>query len=310
MQPIPGTRGHMKTRSRLPRGVRRLAASLLLAFGLFMPAGAAQKLKLAELAEKHLASIGTPEARAAIRNRVVKGAATVLIKPAPEIQHTIIPEKRENPSGIQGYTENLYNGNAVFVSEGKQVRLGLRFATSGYKGEDLAYDGKELQSQVAGRLSIPGELIQEGLLGGSLTTAWALLDHTARQPRLAYKGLKKLGGREYHQLQYRYKKDYGNGHEVEIHALMYFDPQTFRHLRTECRIVEMVPIIFGTETAIRTLTEEFADFTVADGLTLPRSYLLRYSRVSNRHRNTTEWNLAFDEIRHNQPLDPKTFIQR
>jgi hypothetical protein len=47
-----------------------------------------------------------------------------------------------------------------------------------------------------------------------------------------------------------------------------------------------------------TLTEEFADFAVDNGLTLPRTYKLRYSSESNRHITTTEWNVAFEEIRH------------
>jgi hypothetical protein len=56
------------------------------------------------------------------------------------------------------------------------------------------------------------------------------------------------------------------------------------------------------------LTEEFADFAVADGLTLPRTYKLRYSSESNRHITTTDWNVAFEVIRQNQQLDANAFV--
>jgi hypothetical protein len=259
----------MAARYILPRGTIWLGAFILIISGLFVIAGATQKMKPAELVEKHLASIGTPEARAAVRNRVATGAATVLLTPTPEIQNAIFVPKKDNRSEVGASPELRRSGNAVFVSEGESVRFGLHFSASDYGGEDLAYDGKKLRPHVYGRLSIPVELISEALLGGTLTTAWALLDHAERRPRLDYKGLKKLGGQEYHKLQYLFLKDYGSRHVVDIRALMYFDPQTFRHVKTECRIVETFATK-GTMHVTHTLTEEFADFAVDNGLTLDR----------------------------------------
>jgi hypothetical protein len=293
----------------LSRGAARLGALILVMSVVPGNTGATQKMKPAELVGKHLAAIGTPEARAAVRNRAASGAATVLLTPAPKIQNAIlVPPKQDNRSEAGASADQKRSGNAVFISAGESVRLGLHFSASDYGGEDLAYDGKKLRPHVYGRLSVPVELISEGLLGGTLTTTWALLDHAKRRPRLEYKGLKKLAGREYHELQYLFRKDYGNRHVVDIRALMYFDPQTFRHIKTECRILDVAGSGKGTSMRTHTLTEEFADFAVADRLTLPRTYKLRYSSESNRHTTTTEWNVTFEEIRHNQQLDANAFV--
>ncbi len=58
----------------------------------------------------------------------------------------------------------------------------------------------------------------------------------------------------------------------------------------------------------RTLTGEFADFTIVDDLTLPSTYKLRITEGRSRNLDTTEWNVAFKQIQHNQQLDPKAFI--
>jgi hypothetical protein len=72
-------------------------------------------------------------------------------------------------------------------------------------------------------------------------------------------------------------------------------PQTFRHVLTEYVRKRSGR---GGMSATYTLTEEFADFTVADDLTLPRTCKLRYTSNVNGSLTTTEWNVAFDQIRH------------
>jgi hypothetical protein len=58
------------------------------------------------------------------------------------------------------------------------------------------------------------------------------------------------------------------------------------------------------------LMKEFADSAVADGLTLLQTYKLRYSSQSGHHITTTEWNVAFEAIRHNQQLDRSDFVAK
>lgn len=276
----------MKSRVFFSGSAACFGAILLVIAGLSVRGDARQKMKPEELVEKHLASIGTAEARAAARNRTVKGAAIVVFRPGPE---------------------NRTTGNGVFVSEAKSVRLGLLFSALNYPGEDLAYDGNKfatgyvrpgVRSQLSEFVIAHDQLLKEGLMGGTLTTAWALLDVPGRQPRLEYNGLKKRSGKEYHELRYMARK--GGG---DIRMLMYFDPQTFRHVQTEYRFVRM-----GQVEIRYTLTEEFADFDVADSLTLPRGYKLRFTVEETAVNLMIDWSVAFDQIQHNQQLDPKTFI--
>ena len=171
---------------------------------------------------------------------------------------------------------------------------------------DVAFDGRRLRSggpaDDQGRLSqfvmAHYELIKDGLMGGTLTTAWALLDVAGRRPRLEYHGLKKLGGREYHELRYLAASAGG-----DMPVLMHFDPLTFRHVWTECRFSE-----FEETLPEYVLTEEFGDFAAADGLTLPRTYTVRldiaYRQGGVEH---IEWTVAVDSVRHNQQIDPGMF---
>ena len=271
----------MKSRYTLSRNPAWLGALILALSSLFLLTGATKKMKPAELLERHLASIGTPEARAAIYNRVARGTATVL--PGWD---------KEEPTV----------GDAVIVSEAKLLRLSLHSAASDYQGEDLAFDGKRVsvgvKVGVAGLASIRSELLKEGLMGGTLTTAWALLDVAGRRPGLQYNGLKKRDGKEYHEMRYLPRRGAWEG---ELRVQMYFDPQTFHHVLSEYRYVGPKS---GKGTARRdTFTEEFADFAVVDGLMLPRCYKLRYGSG----RSAFEWSVTFAEIRHNQQLDAKTF---
>jgi hypothetical protein len=253
--------------------------------GLVLLSGAGQKMKPEELVEKHLASIGSPEARAAVRNRVVSGTATVAFNP-----------------GLR----NTSPGDGVIVSEGKSVRLGLVFPVLDYRGEEVVFDGSKVatgyirpgvRSQFSEFVKLNEVLLKEGLFGGVLSTAWPMLDVAGRQPRLEYNGLKKRAGKEYHELRYLARK--GGG---DVRVLLYFDPQTFQHLQSEYRVSLM-----DQEERRYTVTEEFGNFGVADGLTLPRSYKLSFGVEGTGSSLMIDWNVTFEQLRHNQQLDPKTF---
>lgn len=277
----PGA-GGMKSRYILSRSSAWLGAVILAIASLFFLTGATKKMKPAELVEKHLASIGTPEARAAAYNRVAQGTGAVLFNWAKGV-----------PTA----------GDAVVVSEGKSLRLSLRCQTPRYQGEDIAYDGKKvsvgLQIGVAGLASIRSELLKEGLIGGTLTTAWALLDVAGRRSRLEYNGLKKRDGKEFLEMRYFPRRGAWEG---EFGVLMYFDPQTFRHMQSEYKYVG--PRRGKGYTRRDTLTEEFGDFAAVDGLTLPRLYTLRYGSGEYGF----EWSVTFANIQHNQRLDANAFV--
>jgi len=258
---------------------------VMIMYGSSAGTNAMQKMKPEELIAKHLASIGTPEAIAAVHNRTVKGTATVVFRPGPE---------------------NKTTGTGVFISEDKKVRLSLLFPALNYPGEEFAFDGNKVSLGYVrpGVRSLFSEfimandfLVKEGLLGGTLSTAWALYDVAGRKPRLEYNGIKKRVGKDCHELRYMGRK--GGG---DARVLMYFDAQTFRHVETEYRV-----IIIGQTEKRYTLTEAFDNFEAVDGLTLPRTYKLNLT-IDETATSMIDWSVTFDQIQQNQQLDAKTFV--
>ncbi|MFB3812936.1 MAG: hypothetical protein ACE14L_02405 [Terriglobales bacterium] len=279
-----------------------LAVAGLLLLGLSLPLYAGEpSMTLEQLVQKHLASIGAPEARAAVKTRVAQGTS-----------------KWEVLSGGVGNVE----GKATLVSEGRKVREVLRFSANDYRGEDLISDGEKLHVSKGlttnlapndPKRSLLGEflyneaaLLREGIFTGTLGTAWPLLDAKYGSAKLSYEGVKKIDGRELHEVKFVPKKR----SDADIH--LYFD-QDFRHVLTVATMMIDPRILSGgliqtvRQQPIRyRLEERFEDFQMVDGLTLPTTSEVKFSAegyASSLMRYTTH----FTNIQHNLNLDPSTF---
>jgi hypothetical protein len=184
----------------------------------------------------------------------------------------------------------------------------MNFSPINTSAVQIAFDGKDVSiGQVR-----PGErsnlsqfiyennvMVKEGLLGGTLSTAWPLLDLAARQAKLKYKGLKTIEGKQLHEIQYSAKK---GGGDIEVY--LYFDPENFRHVRTRYHLVQI-----ADQKAVYTLVEQFDNFGTFEGLTLPQTYKLEYSADSGRI--VIDWDSSISQILQNQEIDPKYFaVQR
>ncbi|MEP7339067.1 MAG: hypothetical protein ABI977_15130 [Acidobacteriota bacterium] len=257
-----------------------------------------EKMKPEELVAKHLASIGSTEARAKITSRTASGAVSLVIR--------------------VGGAANL-TGNTMFVSSGAKFRFGMQFPTPDYTGEDMAFDGNKAVAALLpqGRRSALSLFVtqqpmplKEGLVGGVLSTAWPLLRMDQSQPRLEYRGLKKIDGRQLHELDYRPRKG-----STDLKTFLYFDPETFRHVRTRYRF-EIAATIATREApnsnpeAYFTVTEDFDDFRAVDGVTLPHKYRLQYSSEGRSGTSIQDWTVMIDRIAHNAKLDDQLFTIR
>ena len=202
------------------------------------------------------------------------------------------------------------------VSAGTKLRINMKFPALDYSGEDLAYDGAKVatgilrsgnRSALSAFLSQQDVPLKEGLLGGVLSTAWPLLRFNEQQPRLEYKGLKKIEGRELHEISYRPRKG-----SSELKILLHFDPATFRHVRTQYSYQIAAPVGPRERPTLNqdsyySLIEEFDDFREADGLTLPHKYRLQMSVQSGRVSALYDYNIAINRVSHNQEIDEKIF---
>ena len=76
------------------------------------------------------------------------------------------------------------------------------------------------------------------------------------QPKLDLSGPKKVNGRSLYELKYEAKKGKGN-----VQAWFYFDPDTFRHVRSQYKVefasTEVTKISDSAEPVRYSLIEEF-----------------------------------------------------
>ena len=270
---------------------------LCLAFCLALPTWAQDnKLKPEELVARHLESLGTAEARTAATSRVLSGAVALTSK--------------------LGGSGNL-QGQTMMASLGPKFRFGTRFNAPNYPGDDMAFNGKRpmtgfltegQRSNLILFVNSQQLILREGLIGGVLSTAWPLLRLEQLKAPINYRGLKKIDGKQMHELIYRPPKSSG-----DLRVTMYFDAETFRHLRTQYEYEIGARLGVGpNESAQQTesryqLIETFDDFRAVDGLTLPHQYKLQLSIQTQRSSLLSDWLFTFTRITHKQKIEDDVF---
>lgn len=289
----------MKTKSG-QRILRRFTGIvfILTASAAMLPAGA-QKLTVEEVVARHLDAIGSAEARKSVKSRNALGAVTVVL--------------RLGGTGTVG-------GKSQLLSEGQKMRMAYAFDTLDYPGEEIAFNGEDVsvgwvrpgqRSPLSAFLLSYDTIVREGLLGGVLSTSWPLLEREARQPKLEYSGLKKIEGKQLHEVKYRARKG-----QSDLQISLYFDPETFRHVRTQYKLVRSAvmasdPTLSSAQQDTRyTLTEVFDKFKETDGLTLPTWTSLDLTIEGQSTTIMTHWTFTVTSIAHNLPVNPDSFTVR
>ena len=241
------------------------------------PGFAKDDMPVAELVKKHLDSIGSEQARAAVKTRLVQGAVRFRVLSGGRSEHMVWASIPEGTDQI---------GKEVLVSEGNKLVSLLKLPIATYHGERFVSDGTrnlvaEMRpgtfSDLGEFVHVHDEILTEGLWGGVLSTGWALARLEDRHATLKYKGLKKIDGHELHLLEYMPAK------HSDLEIALYFDPQTFHHVMTTYSLT-VSPHMAATETLTArqqptryVLEEQFVEFKVADDLQLPGRWIVRYT---------------------------------
>jgi hypothetical protein len=261
-----------------------------------LPAFAQEKLKVEDVIAKHLEALGSAEARS--KSRIIQGTAVGTFR-----------------LGGSGSAE----GGAVIASQDVKSLVSIVFGSTEYPYERVGYDGKivttgELTPGVRSKLGVffmRHEMpVREGLLGGVLSTAWPLLDVTARNPKLKYSGVKKVGDRKAYALTYEGKNSGG------LKTTLFFDAETFHHLRTEYekRQIQLMPnqpsVTQQQGDSVTKLVEEFADFKQEGGLMLPHEYKITLSVESLSQRVLQDFVFKLATFSFNQKIDDSQFDVR
>jgi hypothetical protein len=254
------------------------------------------KIKLEDLITKHVEAIGTAEARRPNRSRIVAGSSQMILR-----------------TGGQGNA----SGAALFASHNEKVLLKAEFSNPNYPFERLGFDGQKFHA----RQHAPGArsplaqfflshevIFSDGLIGGTLSSAWPLLNLSVREPKLQYGGTDKIKGRQVHKVRYMPRE----GGELKI--TLFFDAETFHHLRTDYERVIPAPMaatpgLSSRQREIRyKLIEEFSDFRAESGLTLPHTYKLQFSIFQLNDSLALDWTINLARFTFGHPIEAKEFV--
>lgn len=265
-----------------------------------LSAAVAADAKAEDIVTKHLDSIGTVEARAAIKSLGVQGTLRFKV---------LVGGAGETPGSWQR------------LSEGRKSKFVMKFGDSKWWGEQFVFDGDKASIAAAtpthqwsgfgAFVASQDSIIKEGLLGGELDTDWALQSVDPHRIRLDYLGRKKVDGRELDGIGYLSKSN-GN-----MTVKLYFEPETHHHVMTVYSVARAPTIARNAVANAQqqevhyTLEERFSDFQTDHGITLPRQYDLRFSEeLQNGNTNVYDWTMAADKVIENPNIDPANFREK
>ena len=274
-----------------------LVCGMLLAFpnGLAHPV-AADKLSPEELVKKHLASIGSTEDIAASRTRVATGSTQAKLR----LTNTAVE----------------LSGPAQVASDGDKFLLAMVFQSNNYPYEKASYDGENLVIGVltqGGRtplgtfLGSQPSLLKHGLIGGVLSSAWPLFNLDRRDAKISYAGMDKINGKPVHKLKYVPRNS------GELNITLYFDANTFQHVRSQYEYVvsarqgAVAESSIGEHNNRYKLVEDFSDFQPTGKLMLPHTYTIDLTIDLASRTQTLEWNINLQQFSFNETIDPRAF---
>lgn len=277
----------MKYRSILPL--------VLLSLFVVVPFAHGQKLSADEIIAKHLDSIAPAEKRSALKTLVASG----------EVRVDFVTQKNQPAVG-----------RIVIASEGGKLFLGMSTNASDYSQEVLIFNGDKASVGAVrgGKRSTFGEFIQSngvllshGLLSGTMSSSWAPMNFTDGKAKVSTSGGKKIDGRETYGISYSPK----GGSDLNIK--MYFDQETFRHVRTEYTRTASASMgrtpdesSRNIETRLK-LVEDFGEFKDFHGFMLPGKYTIFWSVSGQNGTTEIQYTANMSEYAVNQKLDAGTF---
>lgn len=264
-----------------------------------LPFGAAarpaDKMRAEDVVAKHLEAVGGAEARAAVKNRVILGTVVVAFR---------------TPSAGQA------PGRAVLASEGEKNLIGMVFEEVNYPQDKVGFDGKDVSVSYVrpGRRSALGDfllmhnsVVKQGLVGGVLSSAWPLSDSAQTKAKLEYGGTKKVGERTCHVVKYLPR----GGSDLNI--TLFFDAETFHHLRTEYTRTLAAQMGASPDASARQresryrMVEDYTDFRKEGALTLPHGYKIALEFTLPGGSYKADWEMILAEFSYNQTIDPDSF---
>jgi len=283
------------TALRLSKQTAIFASLVFIVCSLSVGSAVAQSLTADEVIARHLESIGPAKSRAAIATRIISGTSQVIFRTAPAGQAV---------------------GKAVLASEAMKNLFGMSFPSPVYPREQLAYNGVSFMAAFAtpGTRSVLGSFLmandvifKQGLMCGTLSSAWPLLDLQSRGAQLNYLGTKKIDDHLLHEIRYT------PGGSSDLKITVYFDSETFRHVRTEYERVIPAPMGKVEYSNVQEregrykMIEEFSLYKAEGGLNLPHIYGIKVSVDTVNGTFLADWTIKLTQFDFNQKIDQSAF---
>ena len=202
------------------------------------------------------------------------------------------------------------------ASDGSKTLIGMSFPSPIYPREQLGFDGNAFMAAFAtpgnrsalGSFLMANEMIsKQGLMGGTLSSAWPLLDMSARKAELEYVGTKTIDGRLLHEVKYVPRGT------TDVKVTLYFSENKFEHVRTEYERVVPAPMGDRSYTNVEAregrykMVEEFSLFKAEGDLNLPHIYTIKLAVDTVNGTFLAEWTIKLTNFEFNQKIDPAAF---
>jgi outer membrane lipoprotein-sorting protein len=278
---------------------RGVLASLVFLCG-FVSVGVAQKpadekLTAEQLISRHLESIGSAEARSAVQSVVAVGTSKAT---------------------FHGRGGGIAEGITVIASKGKMYMVAMKFNTSDYPFEKMGFDGSDftvgfvrpgIRTNLGSFLRTNDGSFKTGVMSGALSTSWALRNVDPKEVKVKYSGIKKIDGKQLHAMDYSPKKG------SDLSMTLYFDPETYQHVRTEYKRIiaarqgATVDASAGQSETRYKMVEEFSNFNEVNKLKLPHTYKLFLEILTGNGTTSYEWLMELQKFSFNQEIDDKDF---
>jgi hypothetical protein len=273
-------------------------------FGLSVFAQKDKKIDIKEVIEKHLEAIGTAEKRAL--NRTIAGDTEfkpkVVFSPMPAMKgKNVIASDNQNVLFLMAFSEKVYPAEQ-FAFDGKVLsHLSFNYKTiSILQGQEGLYSISPLTILAS---QFP-ELLNKGLLGGTLTTAWCL-QHLQEKGKLRIENnSKKVDGHEAFIISFTPAKMYFTS------IKLFIDNTSFQHFRTEYKkeLRGSTPVLDnpGFSGIDEVMVEKFSDFKTESGLLLPHTYQIDVD-IPYGKLVSYEWKTTFSTFLFDQKMNEELF---
>jgi len=257
----------------------------------------AQKLSPEDIISKHVASIGTPETLAKAKGRLAIGTSEFITR-SPRV---------------------TTSGRVVIASDGVDFAFHATFDTQNYRMERIGLFTNKVsipflkegyRSPLGGFLFLNDTALTDRLFCGPLLSTWHLFNVSTMQGKFETEGKKKVKDRDTWVVRYVPKSGMRDGSSIKF----YFDSETFRLVRSVYYITEAdkgfypintngdrgnggTPLTSAMGQSSHVLTEDFDDYKVVNGLTLPHKYSIDLILNGANGTNNFKWNFNIVEHR-------------